>query len=105
MSLHRQWTLHGAKVESPGAGMADEERAELELLRAREAEMEAHFSEQSARVAHSEREAQAQQAVTAQMRAEWEDMKAEVRAPSRVQHTRAAASHGKQAALGIELVL
>ena len=57
------------------------ERAELEMLRAREAEMEAHFSEQSERMAHSEREAQAQQAVTAQMRAEWEAMKAEVRAP------------------------
>ena len=44
--------------------------------------MEAHFSEQAERVAHSEREAQAQQAVTAQMRAEWEAMKAEVGASS-----------------------
>ena len=85
--------------------MTDEERAELEVLRAREAEMEAHFSEQSERMARSEREAQAQQAVTAQMRAEWEAMKAEVRAPFRVQHTRAAASHGKQAALRFDLVL
>ena len=85
--------------------MADEERAELERLRAREAEMEAHFSEQSERMAHSEREAQAQQAVTAQMRAEWEVMKAEVGTPSQVQCTQAAASHAKQAALRVDLVL
>ena len=85
--------------------MADEERAELEVLRAREAEMEAQFSEQSERMAHSEREAQAQQAVSAQMRAEWEVMKAEVGAPCQVQHIRAAASYGKQAALKFDLVL
>lgn len=70
--------MQGAEAEFLAAGLADEERAELEVLRAREAEMEAHFSEQSARVALSEREAQAQQAVAAQMRAEWEAMKAEV---------------------------
>ena len=70
--------MHCVKAESPAAGMTDEERAELEVLRAREAEMEAHFSKQSERMAHSEREAQAQQAVTAKMRAEWEVMKAEV---------------------------
>ena len=85
--------------------MADDDRAELEMLRAREAEMEAHFSEQSERMAHSKREAQAQQAVTAQMRAEWEVMKAEVGTPFWGQHTRAAASHAKEAALRADLVL
>ena len=83
--------------------MADEERAELEVLRAREAEMEAHFSEQNERMAHSEREAQAQQAVTAHMRAEWEVMKAEVRAPFRLQYTQAAVSRARQAALRFHL--
>ena len=67
--------------------MIDEERAELEVLRAREAEMQMHFSEQSERMAHSKREALAQQAVTAQMRTEWEVMKAEVRSTSRAHYT------------------
>lgn len=58
--------------------MDDEERAELEAMRAREIELEAHFTAQQEAVAGAQRELQAQQAATARMQAEWEAMKAEV---------------------------
>lgn len=68
------------------AGMTDEERAELEAMRAREAEWEAHLEAQEQRL-REEQEAQwaaAQQreAECDTMRAQWEEMKGQARAAS-----------------------
>lgn len=62
--------------------MDDEERAEFEAMRAREAEMEAHFMEAQQRMEQSQAALREQQAATARMQAEWEAMRAEVRRPS-----------------------
>lgn len=62
--------------------MDDEERAEFKAMRAREAEMEAHFMEAEQRVEQSQSELREQQVATARMQAEWEAMRAEVRRPS-----------------------
>ena len=62
--------------------MDDEERTEFKAMRAREAEMEAHFMEAEQRVEQSQAELREQQVATARMQAEWEAMRAEVRRPS-----------------------
>ena len=66
--------------------MGDEERAELEAMRAREAEWEAHLEAQEQRL-REEQEAQwaaAQQreAECDTMRAQWEEMKGQARTAS-----------------------
>lgn len=58
--------------------MNDEERADFEAMRAREAEMEVHFATAEARVAQSRRDLAEQQQATTCMQQEWEAMKQEV---------------------------
>lgn len=58
--------------------MRDEERAELEAMRAREAEWEAHLEEQEQRMREAEEQHWQHQQEAQQMRQQWEDMKGQV---------------------------
>ena len=60
--------------------MSDEERAELEAMRTREAQWEAHLEEQEARMADAQSALWQQRRERDDMAAEWQAMKAQVRA-------------------------
>lgn len=75
------------------AGMTDEERVELEAMRAREAEWEAHLEAQEQRLREAQElqwaQVQAREAECNAMRAQWEEMKGQVqpcrpRAPAKL---------------------
>ncbi len=59
--------------------MSDEERAELEAMRAREAQWEAHLEEQEARMADAQSALWQQRQERDDMAAEWQAMKAQAR--------------------------
>jgi hypothetical protein len=66
--------------------MSDEERAELEAMRAREAEWEAHLEEQEQRMRKAQEHQWQQQEQAEQMRAQWEEMKGQVHGPAFPKH-------------------
>ncbi len=73
-----------AEFNGAQAGMGDEERAELEAMRAREAEWEAHLEAQEQRLREEQEQQwaalQQREAECDSMRAQWQDMKGQARA-------------------------
>lgn len=59
--------------------MSEDERAELEAMRAREAEWEAHLEAQEARMAEAQAQQWAQERERDAMREQWEHMKQQAR--------------------------